>query len=120
MSIIGNQLSTLMNQRIQWLGTRAQVLTGNLTRAEMNDARRDEVKPFREVIESQKTKKSKSTIIGRELNMSDSDILRTRVEISRESEMLEISNNTAEHEAMMGILKKLINMLRSMGAKSQS
>lgn len=120
MSIIGNQLSTLINQRLQWLSARAQVLTGNLTRAEMNDARRDEVKSFREIIESQKTKKSKPTIVGREIDVSEAEIVRTKVEISRESEMFEISNNTAEHEAMMGILKKMLNMLRSMGAKSQS
>lgn len=120
MSIVNNQLSTLINQRIQWLSARSQVLTGNLSRAEMNDARRDEIKPFRTIIESQKTRKSKPTIIGREISVSDSDVLKTHVEISRESEMLEIANNTSEHEAMMGILKKMLNMLRSIGAKSQS
>jgi flagellar basal body rod protein FlgB len=110
-----------MDQRLQWLSARTQVLTDNLSRADMLNQKRRELKPFGKIVAERKTNqtgKETSTRHIDELIMKPDDVTLTRAGISREHEMIELSKNAAEHEAFVSLMKKLHRLFQIASTKA--
>ncbi len=122
MALFNNTLSILMNQRITWLNARGNVLVNNIAHADDRAATRRELKSFKEVI-AQSPKKLKSAGNGlsevRVLKITEDDVIKTKTEIAREIEMLEMSNNSLEHDSLINIVRNFHRMLKSVLGKGQ-
>jgi flagellar basal body rod protein FlgB len=121
MALFNNEISKLLDQRIQWLSIRAEVLTGNIAKADLIKAKRQELKPFRQIVEEFVNKRgsfNKAKAVD-EIQVDRSNIFQTKKEISRDLEMLEFTNNAVEQEAFVGIMKKLHHLFQVAASKSQ-
>lgn len=110
-----------MDQRLQWLSARTQVLTDNLARADMVNQKRCELKPFSKIVAERKTSLSGQGKPPRhidELILKPDDVMLTSSGISREHEMIELSKNAAEHEAFIALMKKLHRLFQIASTKA--
>lgn len=113
MSILSNPLSNLLMSRTKWLSARAGVLADNVSRADMTQAFRRDIKPFRRIMSEQ----SKSPYTHGSFRIRDDDVVKTKQEINREMEMLEVTNNATEYDAMLALMKRLTRMVQIVGGK---
>lgn len=122
MALLNNTLSILMNQRITWLNARGNVLVSNIANADNKAATRKELKPFKELVDHS-PRKIKNSGYGfsdvRDVKITDDDVVTTKTEIARETEMLEISHNSLEHDSLINIVRNFHKMMKSVLGKGQ-
>ncbi len=122
MALLNNTLSILVNQRITWLNARGNVLVSNIANADNSSATRKELKSFKEVI-AHSPRRIKNSGYGvsevRDVKITDDDVITTKSEIAREVEMLEMSNNSLEHDSLINIVRNFHKMMKSVLGKGQ-
>ncbi len=119
MSLFNNGLSTIMLQRLQWLNKRGQVITGNIAHAEIPSMARKELRSFRHILKNQSHLNKTPSIDNSMLAFTPDDVLKTKSEISREVEMLELAHNNIEHDALINMVRNFHKMMRTIISRSQ-
>jgi flagellar basal body rod protein FlgB len=119
MSIFNNSLSTIMNQRLQWLNKRGQVITSNIANAEIPSMARKELRSFKQIVKRQNQLGNQKVIDYNPLQIGVDDVFKTKSEISREMETLEMTHNNIEHDALINIVRSLHKMMRTIVGRSQ-
>jgi flagellar basal body rod protein FlgB len=106
MTIFQTPLISLMHQRLQYLSKRSQILTENIARADIIGAKRKDIKPFEDLVNRKKIEKasSSSSKIGYNLNIKNNDLITFNQEIERELEILDLSHNSLNHQAIIDVL----------------
>lgn len=107
MNFFNDKTSSMLNLRMHWLSSRANVLTNNIALSDTKGAVRHEITPFKEILKKQKLSRTDS------LKISEKDIVKTKNEISKELEMLELSRNTLEHDAIINTIKNLHQLMKT-------
>lgn len=111
MALFSDKLSPMLNFRMHWLSARANIVTGNITMSDVKGLTRREMRPFHELLRRQQManngKHDPST-----LKIRSDDFIKTNTEISKELEMLELSRNTMEHDAILSTLKNFHQMVK--------
>lgn len=111
MSLFSDKLSPMLNLRMHWLGSRANILTGNITVSDIKGLTRRELRPFHELMRRQQLLPNGKKDPG-SLRIRHDDVIKTTTEISKELEMLELSRNTMEHDAIISTLKNFHQMVK--------
>lgn len=102
--IFHNKLQFLLNNKLQWLTKRSEIISSNIANADIKNSKRKEIKPFRCFF----GKQNRSIISG----PPKEEIITTNEEIAREFEIIEMSNVTNEFDAIVSILKTYQKMVR--------
>lgn len=120
MSLFNNALSQLMHHRVTWLNKRSEILTYNIAAADIPGTKRKEVRGFTDVLARKGILRPGGELKRTEiLHVDQEDILQTKAEVNREVEMLEMSHNTLEHDALLSIIRNFHRMLRVLSGKQQ-
>ncbi len=119
MSIFNNSLSTIMGQRLQWLNKRGQIITSNIANAEIPSMARKELRSFKQIVKRQNQISHKNAVDYAPLTITSEDVFKTKSEISREVETLEMAHNNIEHDALINIVRNLHKMMRTIISRSQ-
>jgi flagellar basal body rod protein FlgB len=121
MALLNNTLSVLLNQRITWLNARGNILVSNVANADTKSATRKELRLFKEIVEGPRKIKAASQCQSdmRWLKINNDDVITTNTEISREIEMLEVSNNALEHDSVINLVRNFHRMMRNILGKGQ-
>lgn len=115
-----NRLSTLMQQRAQWLGSKTQITVENIANADMKSARRKEISPFIAILhrsQHARTNTGKLLTDVKDFKIKTEDIVTTNDEISREQEMMLLTRATTDHDGLMSIIKKFHQMYKTILSK---
>lgn len=111
MALFSDKLSPMLNFRVHWLSARANILTGNVTMSDVKGLTRREMRPFHELLRRQQMANNGKND-PRTLKIRSDDFIKTNTEISKELEMLELSRNTMEHDAILSTLKNFHQMVK--------
>lgn len=115
-----DSLSELMRQKLQFYSKTAQVITENITNAELKGAKLKEMLPFKEIWkQSPKAKDSlgRSYRDVKNFHMTENHIKTTPYEISREMEAMKITRITREHDNLVRMLKTFSDLQKSILGK---
>lgn len=115
MKILNSSLTSLIHQRLQYLNKRSEVLTGNIARADIPGAKRQEIRPFREITKQKTVKLSHQNPVNSEqytLDLSAKDIKTEGSEIEREMEIMEMNHNTLNHQALLDIVSNFYKLYK--------
>ena len=115
MNILHTSLTSLIHQRLQYLNKRSEVLTGNIARADMPGAKRQEIRPFRDISKQKTIKFSHQDSVNSQqytLDLSAKDIKTEDKEIEREMEIMEMNHNTLNHQALLDIVSNFYKLYK--------
>lgn len=101
--IISSKLMSVINQKLSWLSTNAQVLAQNVSQSDTPGAQRYELKQFQEVMKLNPTNRP---IDYKKL------VVNTGNPISREEEMLKLNENLSMHQLGTNIYKRHLALVR--------
>ena len=91
----------------------------NIAHADIKGTARKEIRPFHQVLKRHGVVPGKQTLPGKTLRIDSKDFLTTKTEISRELEMLEMSRNSLEHDAILSTVKNFHQLLKTILNMSQ-
>jgi flagellar basal body rod protein FlgB len=111
MSLFSDKLSPMLNFRMHWLSARTNILTGNITMSDVKGLTRREMLPFHELLRRQQLS-SNGKHNPDTLKIRSDDFIKTNTEISKELEILELSRNTMEHDAIVTTLKNFHQIVK--------
>lgn len=115
MNILHTSLTSLIHQRLQYLNKRSEVLTGNIARADMPGAKRQEIRPFRDIAKQKTINFSHQDSENSQqytLDLSAKDIKTEDKEIEREMEIMEMNHNTLNHQALLDIVSNFYKLYK--------
>ena len=118
--MLPNRLSTLMQQRAEWLNAKTELTVENIANADMKSARRKEIAPFLKILQrSQQARTSTGKLLSdvKSFHIRNDDIVTTKDEISREQEMMQLTRTTTDHDGLINVIKKFHQMYRTVLAK---
>jgi len=92
----------------------------NIANADIKGTARKEIRPFHQVLKRHGMIPNKNTPDGQILRIDAKDFLTTKTEISRELEMLEMSRNSLEHDAILSTVKNFHQLLKTILSMSQA
>ena len=120
MALFQTSLVSLMHQRLQYLSKRSQVLTQNISQADIPGTMRRDLKPFRDLVRKKSLDTAKNNITSEtlSLNIKDDDISTTKTEVEREMEVLELSHNSINHQALIDVLSTMHRLYRTAVARN--
>ncbi len=119
MSLFDDKLSVLLNHRLTWLSARSNLMVTNIAQAEIKGATRKEVRPFDQVLKRHGAIPNKNGTHTKILKIDTADTIVTKTEISRELEMLEMSRNALEHDAIISTVKNFHQLVKTILSMSQ-
>lgn len=122
MALFGAPLSTLMDQRLQWLSKRAELLSHNLASANLPRSVRKDLIDFKTIVKrhaAQNTHPKPGNMHIDPLVIKEEDVISKRADIATDLETLEMSTNAAEHEFMVSIMKKFHQLVRTASTRVQ-
>lgn len=119
MSLFDDKLSLLLNHRLTWLGARSNLMAENITHADTKGATRKEMRSFGQVLKRHGAIPIKNGPQVRVLRLGAADSMTTKTEISREMEMLEMSRNVLEHDAILSTVKNFHQLVKTILSMSQ-
>jgi flagellar basal body rod protein FlgB len=120
MSLFNSTLSKLMDQRIQWMSKKHQVLADNVMRSDVPGSRRTELKDFAKIVKERNHILSQDSTNGNfldDLKLRSSDVRQTNSGILREHEMVELSKNMSEYKAYIELQKQLFRLFKIASSK---
>lgn len=123
MALFGSPFSALMDQRLQWLAKRSELLSHNLASANLPHAVRKDLKDFQSVLKRHAAQNANPRPSGMHIDpliIQESDIIEKPGEVSTDLETLEMSQNALEHEFMINIMKKFHQLVRTASARVQN
>ncbi|MHA1558477.1 MAG: hypothetical protein ACTSXG_01525 [Alphaproteobacteria bacterium] len=107
MFLFKNTTSFVMNQKIKWLNLRSYILSDNVAKANIPGFSLREIKPFDDFLKSK--------------NYSgDSHIVKVNDEIVVDTEVLEMTQNTLEHESLLNIIHQFHRMIKTVLGKTNN
>ncbi len=89
---------------------RAKLMTENIASSDIYGAHRKEIRPFKDWI------RRNALHNEGEFSISPRDIQKTRLDIDQDMEMLELSRNMLEQDAMINIRKNIYKIIHSITA----
>lgn len=104
MSFMNERFTKSVQQRVNWLNARSQVLTSNISNADVRGTLRKEIKPFHEIVNKNHNHS--------DLKITTKDVITTKSEIAREIEILEFNRNFLEHESVINLLKNFHGLIK--------
>ncbi len=119
MSLFDDKLSLLLNHRLTWLSARSNLMAGNIAHADIKGTTRKEMRSFHEVLKRHGAIPNKTGTQVRTLRIGAKDATSTKTEISREMEMLEMSRNALEHDAILSTVKNFHQLVKTILNMSQ-
>lgn len=119
MGLLDDKLSLLLNHRLTWLSARANIMAVNIAHADIKGTARKEIRPFHQVLKRHGAIPGKNGMHGGILKIGSNDTIVTKTEISRELEMLEMSRNALEHDAILSTVKNFHQLVRTILSMSQ-
>ncbi|CAO5680527.1 MAG: hypothetical protein HEEMFOPI_00518 [Holosporales bacterium] len=105
MPLFETPLISLMNQRLEYLSKRSQLLTENIGLSDVKGAKRKDIKPFDELIKRKNI--SPTTRNNKHLKINSQDIITFNQGIEKEMEILDLNHNTLNHQALVDVLGTL-------------
>lgn len=122
MPLFGSPLSILMDQRLQWLAKRSELLAQNLSSANLPNSVRKDLLDFQTIVKRHASKniapKPGSMHID-PLTIQEEDVVIKKQEIAMDLETLEMSQNALEHEFMVNIMKQFHKLVRISSTRVQ-
>lgn len=113
-----NVISLLAN-KMGWQAARTQNLNFNVANAETPGFKRRELKDFHEVLRRNASKLRETTsALAPIVPVESKDINRTFDEVSREDEMLTITENSTSYSANLQFFKKYLNLMKTVLGKA--
>ena len=119
MSLFDDKLSLLLNHRLTWLSARSNIMAVNIAHADIKGTTRKEIRPFQKVLKSHNALPNKSGTHTQILRIGTADTMTTKTEISRELEMLEMSRNALEHDAILSTVKNFHQLVKTILSMAQ-
>ena len=95
-------------------------MVGNMAHADIKGTVRREMKPFKKVLERHHAMPNKDGTQVKMLKIDAKDIVKTKTEVSRESEALEMSHNALEHDAIINTVKNFHQLVKTILNMSQA
>jgi flagellar basal body rod protein FlgB len=124
MALFGNPLSALMDHRLQWLAKRTELITHNLASANLPKPIRRDLVDFKDLIKKRAQQDnlspSNKTMHIDPMIITEGDIVKRPGEISADLEMLEMNQNSLEHEFMINVIKKFHQLIRTASSRVQN
>lgn len=124
MALFGNSLSALMDHRLQWLAKRTELITHNLASANLPKPVRMDLVDFRDLVKKRAQKEnlsaSNTTMHIDPMIITERDVIKKPGEIASDLEMLEMNQNSLEHEFMINIIKKFHQLVRTASGRVQN
>jgi flagellar basal body rod protein FlgB len=118
MGIFDNSTYDLLNKKLSWLNKRTQVISSNIARSDIPKSKRYEITPFQTLMKKyQLSSRNVHADRSEDFISNRVDIFTTKEEIARDTESLELTKNTNEHEAVINILKSYHKMMRAILAR---
>jgi flagellar basal body rod protein FlgB len=94
-------------------------MAGNIAHADIKGTTRMEMRTFEQVLKRHGAIPNKNNTQVRVLNIGASDFTTTKTEISREMEILEMSRNALEHDAILSTVKNFHQLVKTILNMSQ-
>lgn len=120
MALFQTSLISLMHQRLQYLSKRTQVLTENIAQADIPGRIRKDLKPFKDLVRKKSLDASKNPITSDplRLDIDSKDVKEFKTEVEREMEVLELSHNSINHQALIEILGNMHRLYKTAIARN--
>ena len=120
MSLFDDKLSLLLNHRLSWLGARSNLIAQNIAHADIKKAPHKDMRPFGQVLKRHGAIPTRSGQQVRILRLGDGDTVDNKKKsINRELEMLEMSRNALEHDAILSTVKNFHQLVKTILSMSQ-
>ncbi len=119
MNLFNDKISLLLNHRLTWLGARSNLMAENIALADVRGATRKEMRHFRQVLKRHGAMPSKDTPPVKLIKIGKGDVVKTKTEISREMETLEMSRTVLEHDAILSTVKNFHQLVKTILSMSQ-
>lgn len=91
----------------------------NIAHADIKRTTRKEIQPFHKVLKNHNALPNKNGTHAKILRINAADTMHTKTEISREMEMLEMSRNALEHDAILSTVKNFHQLVRTILSMAQ-
>lgn len=122
MALFGSPLSTLMDQRLQWLSKRAELISSNLASSGLPNSVRKDLLDFATIVKrhaAQNVDPKPADMHVDPLVIKEEDVTKTQTDIAHDLETLEMSQNALEHEFMVNIMKQFHKLVRVASTRVQ-
>ena len=119
MSLFDDKLSLLLNHRLTWLSARSNLMAQNIAHSDIKGATRKEMRSFGQILKRHGAMPTKDGPTVRTIRLGADDSINTKTEISREMEMLEMSKNVLEHDAILSTVKNFHQLVKTILSMSQ-
>jgi flagellar basal body rod protein FlgB len=100
----------LLDQRVNWLHMRAKLMTENIASSDVYGAKRKEIRPFHDLVRRNGIQSDGV------LKIQPRDIRATAVDANQDMEMLELSRNVLEQDALISLRKNIHKIIRSISS----
>lgn len=109
---------SLLQYKSNWQAARAQQLNSNIANAETPNYQRQDLKDFTTVLKAHAPHLRQISHMGTPpLIFNGADTVKSSEEVVREKEVMQLTENTADHQATLQLLKKCLMMLRTVAGK---
>lgn len=119
MAIFNDKISILLKHRLHWLSAKSQVMTENIAHADMKGVKHTEIRPFKEVLKRHRAIPNKEGTHATSFKIGPDDIIKSKKSIARENEMLQMSHNAIEHDAIVSTIKNFHQLVKTILSMSQ-
>jgi len=119
MNLFNDKISLILNHRLTWLGARSNLMAENIALADVKGATRREMRTFRQVLKRHGALPGANDKPVKLIKIDSKDTFKTKSEISREMETLEMSRTVLEHDALLSTLKNFYQLVKTILNMSQ-
>jgi flagellar basal body rod protein FlgB len=119
MNLFNDKISLILNHRLTWLGARSNLMAENIALADVKGATRREMPTFRQVLKRHGALPGATDKPVKLIKIDSKDTFKTKSEISREMETLEMSRTVLEHDALLSTLKNFHQLVKTILNMSQ-
>lgn len=119
MNLFNDKVSLILNHRLTWLGARSNLMAENIALADVKGATRKEMRPFHQVLKRHGALPKANKTPVKLISVDKGDTIKTKREISREMETLEMSRTVLEHDALLSTLKNFHQLVKTILSMSQ-
>jgi flagellar basal body rod protein FlgB len=117
MPLFETPLLSLITKRLQYLDKRAEIITNNISRADVMGAKHRDLKPFEEILNKNKSIKSSSALSSLNLSINKNDVLTHSQNIEKDIEGLELNHITMHQQSIIEVLNTIRKLLKTATSK---
>lgn len=119
MNLFNDKISLILNHRLTWLGARSNLMAENIALADVRGATRREMRSFKHVLKRHDALPGMDHSPVKLIKIDGKDTVKTKSEISREMETLEMSRTVLEHDALLSTFKNFHQLVKTILSMSQ-